>query len=327
MARSCVSRKALASERRSCRCQLAIRGRHYHSLDAGDRASPAGGGVFSIDTNRRAGHALLWGFWSMISWFFRGRVRVLTIGVAVIAALAASSALATAAGAASAPVSCKGISFKVLHNDQSGGVILPEGSYTVSSPNLGCSTASNYFTTFLNKYNYSIPGWKGAAKAKGWGTYIKNGSSTQFTVMWSKAKAGTTSSCATSALKVALGPANGAAGTVFYPINFVNMGKVGCTLRGYPGVSAVTSSGKQIGSPASQISSSYQTVTLVPGKAQSAVLGIVETGNFDPSHCAPATAAGLKVFPPGQTKAVTIKKSFSTCSSTTVVSLTITPVK
>ncbi len=85
-------------------------------------------------------------------------------------------------------------------------------------------------------------------------------------------------------------------------------------------------SGKQIGSPASQIPSSYKTVTLLPGKAQSALVGIVETGNFSPSQCAPVTAAGLKVFPPGQSKAVTIKKTFSTCSSTTVISLTVRPV-
>jgi hypothetical protein len=260
----------------------------------------------------------------MISRFFRSRMRVLTTGAAAVAALAASVALATPATAT--PASCRGISFTVLHNDQSGGVILPGGSYTVSSPNLGCATASNYFTTFLNRYNYAIPGWKGVEIAKGWGTYIKNGSSTQFTVKWSKAKRGTTSVCATSALKVSLGPANGAAGSVFYPLNFVNTGKLGCNLRGYPGVSAVTSSGKQIGSPASQISPSYKTVTLLPGKTQSALVGIVETGNFDPSQCAPVTAAGLKVFPPGQNKAVTIKKSFSTCSSTTVISLTVMPV-
>ncbi|MFL5861716.1 MAG: DUF4232 domain-containing protein [Solirubrobacteraceae bacterium] len=94
--------------------------------------------------------------------------------------------------------------------------------------------------------------------AKGWGTYIKNGSSIQFTVKWSKAKRGATSACATSALKVSLGPANGTAGTVFYPLNFVNTSKVGCTLRGYPSVSAVTGSGKQIGSPASLIPSQLQ---------------------------------------------------------------------
>jgi hypothetical protein len=260
----------------------------------------------------------------MISRFSRGRMRVLATAAAAVAGLVASVPLATPAAAA--PASCNGIGFTVLHNDQSGGVILPGGSYTVSSPNLACSTASSYFTTFLNKYNLAIPGWKGVEVAKGWGTYIRNGSSTQFAVKWSKAKRGTSSSCATSSLRVSLGPANGAAGTAFYPLNFVNTGKLGCTLRGYPGVSAVTSSGQQIGSPASQISSSYKTITLLAGKSASAPVGIVETGNFDPSQCAPVTAAGLKVFPPGQSKAVTIKQSFSACSSTTVISLTISPV-
>ena len=151
----------------------------------------------------------------MTSRFPGGRMHVLMTGAVAVAALAASVALATPATAA--PASCDGISFTVLHNDQSGGLILPGGSYTVSSPNLGCKTASNYFTTFLNKYNNAIPGWAGVETAKGWGTYIKNGSSTQFTVKWSKAKRGTTSVCATSALKVSLGPVNGAAGTVFTP--------------------------------------------------------------------------------------------------------------
>ena len=91
-------------------------------------------------------------------------------------------------------------------------------------------------------------------------------------------------------------------------------------------MTAVTGSGTQIGSPASPIPSSYKTVTLLPGKAQSALVGIVETGNFSPSQCKPVTAAGLKVFPPNQNKAVTIKKTFSTCSSTGVISLTVRPV-
>ena len=256
--------------------------------------------------------------------FSLGRMRVLATGAAAVAALAAS--VVVAAPATAAPASCNGVSFTVLHNDQSGGVILPGGSYTVSSPNLDCSTASSYFTTFLNKYNLAIPGWKGVETAKGWGTYIRNGSSTQFTVKWSKARRGTTSVCSTSALKVSLGPANGTAGTTFYALKFVNTGKLGCTLSGYPGVSAVTGSGQQIGSPASRIPSSSKTVTLLSGKSASAQVGIVETGNFDPSQCAPVTAAGLKVFPPGQTRAVTIKKTFSTCSSTTVISLTVSPV-
>jgi hypothetical protein len=104
-------------------------------------------------------------------------LHVLVTGAAAVAALAASVAFVTAAMAA--PASCDGISFTVLHNDRSGDVILPGGRYTVSSPNLGCMTASNDFTTFLNKYNNAIPGWAGVEIAKGWRTYIKNGSSTQ----------------------------------------------------------------------------------------------------------------------------------------------------
>ena len=255
------------------------------------------------------------------------RMLALVAGGVAAAALAIAVAVTTSASAATA-ASCKGtgFTFTVLHNDQSGGVILPAGKYSVSSPNLGCTTASHFFTTFLNKYNNAIPGWAGVETAKGWGTYIKNGSSTQFTVKWSKAKRSATSACATSALKVSLGPANGTAGTVFYPLNFMNTSKLGCTLRGYPAVTAVTGSGKQIGSPASPIPSSFKTVTLLPGKVQSALIGIVETGNFSPSQCAPVTAAGLKVLPPSQSKAVTIKKTFSTCSSTTVISLTVMPI-
>jgi uncharacterized protein DUF4232 len=244
------------------------------------------------------------------------------------AALAGSVAVATSASAAtSATASCKGISFTVLHNDTSGGVTLPQGKYTVSSPNLGCKTASNYFTTFLDKYSHAIPGWTGKQIAKGWGTYTKNKSSTRFTVKWANAKSAPRApGCSTATLKVSLGPANGTAGTVFYPIRFRNTSKVNCSLRGYPGVSAVTSSGKQIGNAAARSGQRFGTVTLAPGKQRSAAVGIVDTGNFSKSKCKPVTAAGLKVFPPNTRRAVIIKKKFSTCSSKTT-SLQVQPVR
>jgi hypothetical protein len=256
------------------------------------------------------------------------RLRALAAGGVASAALAVAVGVATSATAATpAPASCTGISFSVLHNDQSGGVTLPAGKYTVSSPNLSCQTASSNFTTFLNKYNHAIPGWTGKQIANGWGTYTKNVSNTQFTVKWSNAKGPTTTSCATSALKVSLGPANGTAGTTFYPLKFVNKAKTSCTLRGYPGVSAVTSSGQQIGNSASRINSKFRTVTLAPGKQQSASIGIVDTGNFSATSCKPVTAAGLKIIPPNQSQSVTLKKTFSTCSSTATTSLQVRPIK
>jgi hypothetical protein len=262
----------------------------------------------------------------MINRSSHARVRALAAGGLAAAALAVPVAITTSAWAAPA-MSCPGISFSVLHNDQSGGVTLPAGKYTVSSPNLGCKAASTYFTTFLNKYNGAIPGWKGKQIAQGWGTYTKNNTNTQFTVKWSNAKGLTATSCATSSLKVSLGKANATVGTTFYPLKFVNMGKTSCTLRGYPGVSAVTGSGQQIGNPEKRSGSQYRTVTLAPGKQQSASIGIVDTGNFPQAACKPVTAAGLRVIPPNQGQAVTIKKKFSTCSSTASTSLTVKPVK
>lgn len=267
---------------------------------------------------------------------FRSRLSALSTGAVgalatagAFTVLAASVAVATSASAApSANASCSGISFTVLHNDTSGGVTLPQGKYTVSSPNLGCKTASNYFTTFLDKYNHAIPGWTGKQVAKGWGTYTKNHSSTRFTVKWSNAKsAPQPAGCSTSALKVSLGTANGTAGTIFYPLKFVNTSHRSCTLRGYPGVSAVTSSGKQIGNAATRSGSKFSTVTLAPGKQRSATIGIVDTGNFSKSKCQPVTAAGLKVFPPNASTAVIIKKKFSTCSNKATTSLQVQPVK
>ena len=107
----------------------------------------------------------------------------------------------------------------------------------------------------------------------------------------------------------------------------MNASNTSCTLRGYPGVSAVTKTGKQIGNAAKRIQSKVRTVTLAPGKQQSSSVGIVEAGNFPQAKCKPVTAAGLKVFPPNQGKAVTLKKKFSTCSSNATTSLEVMPVK
>ena len=43
--------------------------------------------------------------------------------------------------------------------------------------------------------------------------------------------------CATTALTASLGPASGAAGSSYYPIEFTNSSSATCSLYGYPGVS------------------------------------------------------------------------------------------
>jgi Protein of unknown function (DUF4232) len=110
---------------------------------------------------------------------------------------------------------------------------------------------------------------------------------------------------------------NGAAGTIFYKLNFTNLSGRACTLNGFPFVFAVNLAGRQVGPRAVfRTPPSPRLVRLANGKTATAVLGIVETGNFTPSACRPVTAAGLRVFPPNQTRSKVVPFPFSTCSRT-----------
>jgi hypothetical protein len=83
-----------------------------------------------------------------------------------------------------ADASCQGIGFTVLHNDRSGGLVLPAGAYKVSSPDFSCKTASSYLTTFLDKYQGPVPGWTGKQLGYGYGTYTNDTTRQYFTVKY-----------------------------------------------------------------------------------------------------------------------------------------------
>ena len=125
-----------------------------------------------------------------------------------------------------------------------------------------------------------------------------------------------TPACRTSGLVVWLDTqANGTAGTSIYTLNFTNLSGSTCTLRGYPGASALSLTGRQLGQSAKRDTAiSVRTITVRNGATASAALEIVETGNFSTSACGPVTAAGLKVFPPNQSASKTIPFPFSACS-------------
>jgi hypothetical protein len=97
---------------------------------------------------------------------------------------------------------------------------------------------------------------------------------------------------------LALAP-NAASGTTYYPVEFANVGTHACTLYGYPGVSAVTGSGKRIGPAAGRFGATPHVVTLQPNQSAHALLGIVTDGTVRGCHA--ATGGGLAVYPPGQT--------------------------
>jgi hypothetical protein len=132
--------------------------------------------------------------------------------------------------------------------------------------------------------------------------------------------------CATSGLVVWLNvpPGNGYAGGAGYDLEFTNQSGHACTLRGHPGVSAVSLSGHQFGRPASWAPPGITTVTLANGATAAAKLIIEDTANFGPRCFSRAprpgrpgilpTAAGLRVYPPNQTAAKVIPYPLQACA-------------
>jgi hypothetical protein len=121
---------------------------------------------------------------------------------------------------------------------------------------------------------------------------------------------------------------NGTAGSIYYTLEFTNLATHACTLGGYPGVSAVNLAGHQLGSAASRDhGTATHTVTLAPDASATAVLRIVEAGNFPTSTCRQTTAAGLRVYPPNLTSAKTVPFPFSACSRTGPAYLSVQAIK
>jgi hypothetical protein len=146
----------------------------------------------------------------------------------------------------------------------------------------------------------------------------------------SQATSAAVGACTTSGLVVWLNTqGNGAAGSSFYTLNFTNLSGRTCSLRGYPGVSAIDLAGRRIGSPAGRDSGggTGRLVTLRSGHAASATLRIVDALNFPNSRCRLTSAAGLRVYPPNQTASKVVPFPFDACARTGTVYLSIRSVQ
>ena len=122
--------------------------------------------------------------------------------------------------------------------------------------------------------------------------------------------------CANSTLTPSLAVSGAAAGTAYYTLRLTNTSTERCTLYGYPGVSFLSSvPGHQVGIAAKR-NPLYSpiTVLLAPKATAHAVVGVVAAGNYPASRCRPTTAHVLQIFPPGQTTAVDIHRTFAACA-------------
>lgn len=126
--------------------------------------------------------------------------------------------------------------------------------------------------------------------------------------------------CATRDLRAALGTANGAAGSVYLPVEFTNVSGATCTLYGYPGVSLLAGSPPaQVGAAASRTNTAAPTlVTLAPGQTANALLRVVDALNYPTATCSPTPATELRVYPPNQTAPIDLPFKSTGCASTSV---------
>jgi hypothetical protein len=125
-------------------------------------------------------------------------------------------------------------------------------------------------------------------------------------------------SCTHSQLRVGHGPGQGSAGHLHWPIVFRNTSPTACSLRGFPGVSALSGRhGHRIGVPASR--EHVGPVRRVRLAAHSGVASAVFTQTnvdvFDPARCHAKRAKGLRVFAPGQVRSFYVRLSHRVCST------------
>jgi hypothetical protein len=134
--------------------------------------------------------------------------------------------------------------------------------------------------------------------------------------------------CSARQLGVRLGRSEGAAGTMYVAIVFTNRGTTACSLRGYPGVSSVGGAdGHQIGAPAGRTPAAGPEVVLRPGAVASAAYGQADALNYPKARCHPVSARGLRVYPPGSTRAWYLPLKHLACSSTSVGDSVVRPVR
>ena len=139
--------------------------------------------------------------------------------------------------------------------------------------------------------------------------------------------------CSPSQLVTYLRPSagGGSAGAFTFLLNFSNVGSRACSLRGFPGVSAVDHAGHQLGKAAERSGASVRTIRLKPATSSTfgtaaAFLTFVDTGNFPAARCASRIASGVKVFAPNTTVAHRVPMPFPACTTHSAVFLKVSAV-
>jgi len=127
---------------------------------------------------------------------------------------------------------------------------------------------------------------------------------------------------------IALAQSNGAAGTIYYPLNFTNVSGHTCSLHGFPGISAIARNGHQLGNPAGWATGvAVRTVVLAPGATAHTILQYHDAEVSTAPGCDPVnTAVVLRVYPPDQYDATVAAFDLQVCSHTGPVYMSVEPI-
>lgn len=101
----------------------------------------------------------------------------LTLGAALAALAITAPGAAADRVASKAAVQCPS-TFRVLHNDQIGPAVLPQGQYviTIQATNLSCASAASLFTQFLTDYDGNLgKDWRINPQGSGKASFSQNG--------------------------------------------------------------------------------------------------------------------------------------------------------
>jgi len=127
---------------------------------------------------------------------------------------------------------------------------------------------------------------------------------------------------------VAVDQGNGAAGSIYYPLQFTNLSRHACAMRGFPGVSAIDRNGHQLGSPAGWSTMvAAHTVVLAPGATAHTILQYSDVEVTTAPGCQPVfTTFELRVYPPGQYGATHAAFGLEACSHAGPVYMRVEPI-
>ena len=126
--------------------------------------------------------------------------------------------------------------------------------------------------------------------------------------------------CTASRLRISVRGYPGTGGRAGYAVEFTNVSRGPCSMRGYPSVSAYTASApggesRVLGAVAGRDpSSSARLVVLGRGESAASAVSVAAPG-VPARRCRPVTAAGLRVVPPGASAGRYVPYPLTACSA------------